>query len=54
MVVGVYVSASWERDCVGDRPFVTMTGLGEAKRLQGMHVAPGAFEMLGVEALLGA
>ena len=37
----------------GGPSFVTMTGLGEAKRLQGMHVAPGAFDVLGVRPLLG-
>jgi predicted permease len=37
----------------GGPSFVTMTGLGEARRLQGMHVAPGAFDVLGVQPLLG-
>ncbi len=37
----------------GGPSFVTMTGVGEAKRLQGMHVAPGAFDVLGVKPLLG-
>jgi predicted permease len=37
----------------GGPSFVTMSGVGEAKRLQGMHVAPGAFDVLGVKPLLG-
>ncbi len=37
----------------GGPSFVTMSGLGEARRLQGMHVAPGAFDVLGVRPLLG-
>ena len=37
----------------GGPSFVTMSGVGEAKRLQGMHVAPGAFDVLGVRPLLG-
>jgi putative ABC transport system permease protein len=37
----------------GGPSFVTMSGVGEAKRLQGMHVAPGVFDVLGVKPLLG-
>ena len=37
----------------GGPSFVTMSGMGEARRLQGMHVAPGAFDVLGVKPLLG-
>ena len=37
----------------GGPSFVTMTGMGEARRLQGMRVAPGAFDVLGVRPLLG-
>ena len=37
----------------GGPSFVTMSGWGEARRLQGMLVAPGAFDVLGVKALLG-
>ena len=33
--------------------FVTMSGVGEARRLQGLRVAPGAFDVLGVKPLLG-
>jgi predicted permease len=38
---------------MGGPSFVTMTGVGEARRLQGMQVAPGAFDVLGVRPLLG-
>jgi predicted permease len=37
----------------GGPSFVTMSGVGEARRLQGMRVAPGAFDVLGVRPLLG-
>ena len=37
----------------GGPSFVTMSGVGEARRLQGMQVAPGAFDVLGVKPLLG-
>ena len=37
----------------GGPSFVTMTGMGEARRLQGMHVAPGVFDVLGVRPLFG-
>jgi putative ABC transport system permease protein len=37
----------------GGPSFVTLSGLGEAKRLQGMHVAPGTFDVLGVKPMLG-
>jgi predicted permease len=37
----------------GGPSFVTMSGVGEAKRLQGVNVAPGVFDVLGVKALLG-
>ena len=37
----------------GGPSFVTMSGIGEARRLQGMHVGPGAFDVLGVKPLLG-
>ena len=37
----------------GGPSLVTMTGVGEARRLQGLQVAPGAFDVLGVTPLLG-
>jgi predicted permease len=37
----------------GGPSFVTMSGVGETRRLQGMSVAPGAFDVLGVRPLLG-
>ena len=37
----------------GGPSFVTMSGVGETRRLQGMRVAPGAFDVLGVRPLFG-
>ena len=37
----------------GGPSFVTMSGVGETRRLQGMRVAPGAFDVLGAGPLLG-